>query len=216
MKNIYKQKFSNLGGYKDNLRSYLTTIPSLFILILIILIFPAFSQNRDLSSFQLFIKLFIPYGIIALGLYPVMISGNIDLSQFATAQLAATLAIGAFNNEKLSYFVIPLIIILGGTIGLINGTVISYLQISPVLVTYCMSLILKGIMFIITKGRMVKISQKNILSLWRQNIFGIPILLFGFILCYLFISYLMNKTIIGRKFTALGHNNKVCSYSGYE
>lgn len=193
---------------------YREILPSLIFLFVFGIIFISSDFPVSQSTFQLFAKRMVPLGFLAFGLYPVMICKYIDLSQFATAQLTSTIAIILLNKGLITQFTFPVILFIGVLIGLINGVVISYLRIHPILVTYCMSMILKGIMFISTKGRMVQISQKNVLYFWRQEIVGIPLILIGFLLLFILFRYIMNNTLLGRKFIALGSNRNASYFSG--
>jgi ribose/xylose/arabinose/galactoside ABC-type transport system permease subunit len=201
-------RFSRMFG------DYRGILPSLLFLFLFGIIFFSSDSSASQSTFQLFAKRMVPLGLLALGLYPVMICNYIDLSQFATAQLTSTVAILLINDGMIAQFTIPIMFFIGVTIGLINGLVISHLRIHPILVTYCMGMILKGIMFISTKGRMVLISQKDVFHFWRQDILGFPVTLIGFLILFLLLTYMMGSTILGRKFLALGGNRSASYFSG--
>ncbi|MCF7942521.1 MAG: ABC transporter permease [Spirochaetia bacterium] len=166
------------------------------------------------ETVRIFVQSTVPYGIIAIGLYPVMIGKHIDLSQFAIADLIGALIIVGINTQLPIAMIIPLVLLLGALIGLVNGIVVARLRVHPILTTYCMSLIIKGVMFIITKGRLVYLDSLDFLQVGKSTILGIPTPVMTLLLCFAGVMYTVHLTILGRKIIATGSNGRASFFSG--
>lgn len=195
---------------------YSSLIPT-FTLLSLLAVLSALTPNIfSEGTANVFFRSIVPYGIIAIGLYPVMASRYIDLSQFAVADFIGTVIIVSLNASESFFIFIPLVLLIGSLIGLVNGIVVARVRVHPILATYCMSLIIKGVMFIITKGRMVRFSEQSFLSLGRGDIFGIPIPLIILFLVFFIVMYIIHHTILGRQLIASGSNTKASYFSGIQ
>ena len=85
-------------------------------------------------------------GLVAVGMTFVIISGGIDLSGGSMLALAAVLAaFAAQSGESLAALALPLLV--GGTIGLVNGLLISRGRMAPFIVTLAALLFARGLAF---------------------------------------------------------------------
>ena len=166
------------------------------------------------SNLGVYIRMLVPFGIMAIGLYPVMISGYIDVSQYAIAQFTGALAAMASNNSEVVFPILAAGVLVGMGLGFVNGTVVTRFKVHPILTTYCMSLIIKGIMFVVTQGRMVTLSNTKLLSVGRGSLLGIPYPIILLFIVFGIIMYVLHYSMFGRRLIATGLNDRASYYSG--
>ena len=93
-------------------------------------------------------------GVVAIGMTIVMIAGGFDLSVGATAALSGMVAVVVFGHGA------PLLMALGVAaaigcgifVGLVNGILVSRVQINPLIATLAMASIVRGIVLIASEG----------------------------------------------------------------
>ncbi|EIE98277.1 ABC transporter permease [Saccharomonospora glauca] len=111
---------------------------------------PAYSEP---SGYLALLKRAAPLMILAIGQYFVIVSGGFDLSvgSLVTAEvvIAARLLDG---DEDATPWVIPLLLVLGALVGLVNGLITTRLLVPSFIVTLGMLLVLDGAVFLWTGG----------------------------------------------------------------
>ena len=126
-----------------------------FIVLIVLVIFFSFASKSFLSATTLTMvaKHVALYGILALGMTFVIITGGIDLSVGSVVGLTGMLAGGLIQEGltiggKTIYFSVPLIIlfmmIFGCLIGLINGLIVTKLNVAPFIATLGTMYICRG------------------------------------------------------------------------
>ena len=120
----------------------------LLILILVVgtvvaIINPRFLLPINLANTSNLIGLF---GILSIGQAFVIITGGIELSVGSVVALLGTLFIDFIAVRGLGWpIALPLILVLGGIIGLAHGWLITRLKLQPFVVTLCGLLIYRGV-----------------------------------------------------------------------
>jgi ribose transport system permease protein len=152
-------------------------------------------------------------GILALAQTLVILSGGIDLSIGAIYWI--TVMVGALLMVD-GRFILPSIvcIIVGGTIGTINGLGISRLKIPHVVMTLAMMIILTGTLYVTTGGGGRGRAAQQLISLSTGRIFGFPIITLVWISLTVLFSVILKMTAFGWKVRALGSNLSACHCSG--
>lgn len=177
------------------------------------------TQDYLVSMFYLFPE----FGILALGMALCMISGGIDLCVVATANFSGIITcmflrkVIPDGSTGVLMFCVGVIIALGIGIacGALNGFLIAKLGIPPILATLGGSDLVMGAAIALTKGSSIT-NIPPILNRIGTHIIGgiLPVTLIMFVLCALFVSYLLNRTTYGYKLYMMGANPVASSYSG--
>jgi ribose transport system permease protein len=174
----------------------------------------AISQATNILRLAVFL------GVIAAGQTLVIISGfeGIDLSAGSVVTLSAILTYVYVSGANEKVFVALLIsLAVGAVIGFLNGAGITYLKISPFVMTLGMSGVVTGLVIILNHGNVQgKVAPIMTRLIARPLSPGIPIpnaiiiwLIFG-ILMWL----LLERTTFGKHLFAIGVNRVTAKLSG--
>lgn len=156
--------------------------------------------------------------IIGAGQTLVIISGGegIDLSAGPIVTLGALLTYMIINGQNnLILPVLLLVIGVGAIIGLFNGLGVTYLKISPFVMTLGMAGVVQGALILWTKGyydgRVAPIMTQ---LMARDLAFGIPGMIFIWILIGVLMTLLLERTRYGKQLFAIGVNRIAARLSG--
>lgn len=162
-------------------------------------------------------------GVIAIAMTLAMLTGGIDLSLVAIANLTAITISTTFtavhnsNPELAEQLVIPLVLLgllVGLAGGLINSLLISVVGITPILATLGTMQIFNGIAVVWTGGSTLYGSPEALTAFGRSAIGFIPALFIVFIIVAIIIGIVVNKTAFGQKVQLEGANPVAAKYSG--
>ena len=156
--------------------------------------------------------------LIAAGQTLVIISGGegIDLSAGAIVTIAVLITYKLVNGDNsLVLPVLLFVIACGAAIGLINGLGIAYLKIPPFVMTLGMAGVVIGTLLVVTRGLYdgkVAPIMTNIIA--RDLVWGIPGMLFLWIIFGVLITILLERTRYGKQLFAIGVNRLTARLSG--
>ena len=170
--------------------------------------------------------------LIALGVSGCLITKGTDLSAGRQAGLAACVA-GVLlqrgdysgrmfaNVPEMNMWVVLLIVLLmGAFIGIINGLIVSILNVPPFIATLGTQTIVYGIALVFTDAQPIGGFQKVYTSFVTGKIFasgsfpGIPHLLIIAAIAGVFFWFMYNKTTHGKYMYAIGGNENAAEVSG--
>jgi ribose transport system permease protein len=152
--------------------------------------------------------------IVAVGMMLLLISGTFDLSVGSTVAFVA-----CFTSYLMFFFHIPvpLAILLGvlssAFIGLINGYLIAYKGINPMIQTLAMMGIVRGGALMIS-GSGIQGLPYWFNALGQSKLLGIQMPVWYMTLIVVLFSFLLNKTIFFRRYYYIGSNEKAADLSG--
>lgn len=154
-------------------------------------------------------------GVLTAGIAHVLIIGEIDLSIIGVMAFSAGLGTNLMVSNGLPwYLAIIVIIAFGVLVGAINGILITKLKAAALIETLAMGLILQGGLMQMTKGRSIVGFPETYSWIGQGTILGMPILPIPFLLIYLLIYFVWNKTVFGRSLFATGGNATSAYVSG--
>ncbi|EHR60354.1 ABC transporter permease [Saccharomonospora cyanea] len=111
---------------------------------------PAYSEP---SGYLALLKRAAPLMILAIGQYFVIVSGGFDLSVGSLVTAEVVIAARLLNgDEGATLWVIPLLLVIGAVVGLVNGLITTRLLVPSFIVTLGMLLVLDGAVFLWTGG----------------------------------------------------------------
>ena len=198
--------------FKEN--QNLGTIAALIILIVFVSVLnPAFLQVNNLLNLM---RRLIINGFIALGMTFVILTGGIDLSVGSTLAFTSAIFAGLLQNGMNTGLAILITLALGLALGLINGLLITKGKLAPFIVTLATMTIFRGLTLVYMDGRPISGPKDDFAFqfLGKGQVFGIPFQVILFLIVYIILSTLLNKTSHGRKIFAVGGNEKASFISG--
>ncbi len=155
------------------------------------------------------------YGVIAVGMTFVILTGGIDLSVGSVLALSGMICAGLMKNNGMSPFLSAVIAILvGGGIGLLNGLLITFGKIAPFVVTLGMITIARGLTLIYSGGYPVSGFSAGFREIGGGYVLGIPIPALIFVVTVIIAWYILNHTRLGRYTYAIGGNEETVKLSG--
>ena len=156
--------------------------------------------------------------IVAIGEFYVILSGGIDLSVGSIIAFTG-MACGMVNESYPGVrpaLLLLLGIVIGLAMGLVNGILVAYGKIPPIITTLGTVNIYRGMTFLLSKGTWVTAHEMTpaYIALPRTTFLGISILLwiafFVIALCYYFSRF----TRTGREIYAIGGNPTAAKFVG--
>lgn len=121
-------------------------------------------------------------GIVAIGAMMVLISGGLDFSAGYGVALCGVVG-GVFYEQTGSPILMLLACILcGAAIGLVNGLIITKMQIQPFIATLAMMSAIQGLIYIVCEGKVIFLDDSITSFLGQGTVFGfIPVQIFVFL-----------------------------------
>ena len=165
-------------------------------------------------------------GILSLAMMLTLLSGGLNLSIIATANLAGlTIAFVLTRyipgSEGIAWVGWQVLAIASGfavavLVGLVNGFVIAYLGVSPILATLGTMTLCKGLAIGLTHGNVISGFPDPIVFIGNGTVFGVPFALIVLALCASPVAIMLNATPFGAKVYMIGSNEKATRYSGVD
>lgn len=153
--------------------------------------------------------------IISCGMLMAILMGEIDISVGSIVGLSGVIAAYTITNLNFPlYIVVPLTILVGGAVGLVNGFFISYLQVPAFVATLATQCIGRGLTEILTNGVTIRIRNDIYTGLGNSTIGPISITIFYAVAVLVLTWFLLNRTRFGYYVYALGGNKLAAQYSG--
>ena len=153
------------------------------------------------------------YGIAALGVTTVVISGDIDLSLSSVYAWSTCLFVILCNS--MNVYLAALITVGTSVIwGLCNGLLIAYLRMPAFVATLGSMYTIKGLAYYITEQKPVSTGNEMLAAIGKINVADISIVPFVFIAVLVILFWFMKYTKAGRAIYATGGNYEVARLSG--
>jgi simple sugar transport system permease protein len=162
-------------------------------------------------------------GIIAIAMMLAMLTGGIDLSIVAIANMSAITITTIYSSlaatdpgaaASLMPFIVLLGIVVGLVGGLINGFLVSVVGITPILATLGSMQIFNGLAIVWTGGKTLYGAPEALTALGKSAVAGIPLLFLFFIAVAVIVAVIINRTPLGMKVQLQGTNPVAALYSG--
>ena len=183
-----------------------------------------FGSNLDVARAQAtnIVRLAVFLGVIAAGQTLVIISGSegIDLSAGSVVTLTAILTyiiVNGIDSRVLPALLVALAV--GALVGLINGIGITFLKISPFVMTLGMSGVVTGAIIVITHGNVTgKVAplMTRLIARPLSPSLQIPNAIIIWILFGILMWLLLERTTFGRNLFAIGVNRITSRLSGVD
>jgi len=207
---MYRFKKVNVWGFLKN--------NSAFASVALLFIFASIRYKDSFFTYSYIGNLFRQVsmiGLVAIGMTFVILAGAIDLSVGSTVAVAAVTT-AYFSNINI-FLALTVPIVLGVIIGIINGFIVSKLEIPPFIATLAMMMCLRGLIYIFTGISTVSVNDNAIpiLFMGRGYILSyIPFPALIFIAVTIIVIFVSKMTSFGRNVYAVGGNEEASIMMG--
>jgi ribose transport system permease protein len=196
---------------KQVLKSYGILIAFVLICVVLAILSPVFLRWNNILNV---IRQSSIYGVMAVGMTFVILSGGIDLSVGSILALSGVISAGAATNEMSLFMIIALGLLVGLLCGLFNGLMITIGKITPFVITLGMMSIARGLTLIYSGGRPISGFSGAFRFIGGGSILGIPFPIVILVATVLLGWLILTQTRLGRYTYAIGGNEETVKLSG--
>ena len=157
--------------------------------------------------------------LLSLAIALTMLTGGIDLSVVAIANVAGiTGAVVMINGSQSPAGVaLGIVAALGAAVfcGLVNGLLVAYLRVTPILATLGTAQLFAGLALVLTQGTVLKGLPDQFTSLATSAVAGIPVIFLVMVAVAVIVAVVLGRTALGFRMRMLGANPTAARYSGF-
>ena len=230
-KNVARSAPVSAGGGFDIVKLLLEG-RAFFALIVIIVVFSLLSPYYfSTSNFLTMSSHVAIYGLLAIGMLIVILTGGIDLSVGSTLGLCGVIAGALMQGVTIEalgsvyypsvWVVVVLTCALGAFVGAVNGVLIAYFKVPAFVATLGVLYVARGVALLLTNGLTYNdLGGKSELGntgfdwLGFSRIFNVPIGVLVLVAVALVAIVLLNRTAFGRWVYSTGGNARAAELSG--
>jgi ribose/xylose/arabinose/galactoside ABC-type transport system permease subunit len=193
------------------LRSYGIVIAFLIICAVMTILSPVF---LTLTNIRNVVRQSSIFGVMAIGMTFVILTGGIDLSVGSILAIAGAIAAGMLKGGAGMLPVVALALVIGIGCGLANGLIITIGRIAPFVVTLGMMSIARSLTLIYTKGYPISGFSGPFRFIGGGDVASIPFPIIVFALTVVVAWLILTQTRLGRYTYAIGGNEETVKLSG--
>lgn len=160
-----------------------------------------FATGYNLSSFT---GDTAKYGLVALGMTFVIMTGGIDLSVGSVAALGGVVAIKVSQHGLLPGLLAG--IATGASVGALNGLLITKLRLQPFIVTLATLLAIRGLALNVAHTRAAVAAPGGFQKLGDWSLLGLPVAAWAMFLAFVVGAAVLHYSPWGRQVLAIGGN----------
>jgi ribose transport system permease protein len=155
-------------------------------------------------------------GIVAAGQFFAIVTGLIDLSVGSTVALAGITYAALFKIGGTEFMAVAILgaLLVGLVVGIINGSLIAYLRLTPFIATLGMMLVIRGAIYVATGAQPIFGFTKGFNYPGRGWILGIPVPVIIMFILYIILIIFAERKRAGRFLYAIGGNTDAAYLSG--
>lgn len=152
--------------------------------------------------------------MVATGMTFVIATGGIDLSVGSLMAIAGALGplILLGGGGHVAALVLPLL--LAGSLGIFNGTLVAYFRIQPIIATLVLFIAGRGIAQVLTNGNLQTFDDRDFQYIGLGRPFGIPFQVIVMVVIVALAWWTMRSTSFGRYVLATGGNERAARLAG--
>lgn len=214
--NIPKTNFTGLF----HSRHAWTVMALFFILLVNLVISPEFFQlqvkdGRLYGSVIDVLNRSAPVALLAIGMSLVIATGGIDLSVGAVIAICGAVCANLLNS---SWDAFGIVFVLGLSSGLaagfINGSLVGFFGIQPIIATLVLMVTGRGIAQLINDGQIITFHNDAFAFIGTGHLLGLPVPVVIVVVTLLSLGLLLRYTALSLYIEATGYNQKASYYAG--
>jgi ribose/xylose/arabinose/galactoside ABC-type transport system permease subunit len=181
-------------------------IAFIVIVILIAVMADVFFTQRNLSNLS---RQMVTNGLLSLGMLVVIMTGGIDLSVGPIVALTGIMVAGMSKDGMPLFIAILICLLVGISVGAINGFFISRFKLQPFIVTLATLGTIRGLVYVYSDIPITPTDPAFRAVLGAGFIGPFPISALIMLVCYPIVWFFLNRTSSGRAIDAIGGNEDV-------
>jgi ribose transport system permease protein len=144
-------------------------------------------------------------GVVATGQTLALLAGGIDLSVAGVVTMANIVSTGLMAGRDGNMFIaIATCILLAAVVGLINGLMITFVRVAPLIATLGMNSILFGAALVYTNGAPHGGISPGFAVFGQGHLMALPVSTICWLVVALSIAWITRRTVFGRQLYAVG------------
>lgn len=200
-------------------RASMTDISLRYGLLIVLLMLIAVSQTLyprflDPQNIKNILSQNAPLGIVAVGMTLVMITRGFDLSVGATYAAGATVFASLASAGWPLWAAGAVTLVVGLLAGLINGTIITRVNVNPFVATLGTTSVFSGLALLYSNSSPFVVSDKAFSFLGRGSVLGLPVSIWVLGAVLVIGELVLRKTVYGRCLYAIGGNDEAARLAG--
>ena len=165
---------------------------------------PAFLKPENIANV---LTQAAPLGIVVLGQTFVLLVGGVDLSVASVMATSAVIATGfAATDNRMVPVIFATAIALGVVVGLVNGFLVAWRNVSPFLATLATTIVLQGLRFLYTQGSTGSTLPPAFALMGAGRFLGVPVNLIALVVLAAILGFVLLVSKFGRKIYLVGGN----------
>ncbi len=203
-----KKKFS-LSDYSQ----YMVVFSIILVFVIFTILNPKFISAYSLQNMMVEVS---PLILLACGLSFIIYTGGIDLG--AGAMVSATCVISGLYVTRFGNGIIPIMLLVGAVLGLLNGVIVTKLKIPSFIVTLCTQNLWAYIALTLCPNGSVAIDLqlRKTLKWMTAKAAGIPVIFFFALAAVVILFIFQQYTTSGRSIFAVGANIRAARLAGVD
>ncbi|MDV2993114.1 MAG: Ribose import permease protein RbsC [Chroococcidiopsis sp. SAG 2025] len=203
------------GGRRKSASNLLQVVGILPILALICILFALLTPNFLTTGniVNIFRQASINI-VLATGMTFVILTGGIDLSVGSILGVTAVVGVLTSLIPGVGWLAVPVALLAGLGLGLINGTLIAFLDLPPFIVTLGALTALRGAAYLIASGTTVINRDLNFAWIGINYLGPVPWLVVIALLTVVASWFILRRTILGMQIYAVGGNQQAARLTG--
>lgn len=186
----------------------------LFVLVLFVAMSIASPYFLKVSNLLNVIQYISTYGITAIGMTMVIVTGGINLSVGGTLALSAWVASRLMLDGVPWGYAVLACLLVGSLVGLLNGIAVSVIRIPPLIATLAMEQITRGLHMVLSAGKPLYGFQEGFLNFFAGKFGNIPKAVVWTIGLFVLFGLFLSRTRLGRRIYAVGGNPAATRIAG--
>ncbi|MDZ7962285.1 MAG: ribose ABC transporter permease [Aulosira sp. DedQUE10] len=200
---------------RQSINNFLQVAGILPILILICILFSLLTPNFATTGNAVNILRQASINIVlATGMTFVILTGGIDLSVGSILAVSAVVAVLVSLLPALGWAAVPAALLTGLLLGLVNGALITFLDVPPFIVTLGSLTALRGAAYLVANGTTVINPDLNFAWVGNSYLGPIPWLVIIALLTVIASWFILRQTVLGVQIYAVGGNERAARLTG--
>lgn len=203
---------------KDNAVQLLARY-SIFLITVVFMIICSFLNSNFLTAGNLtnILRQITVYAVMAFGQTILIISGNIDLAAGSTCCFSGLIGLDVYVATSSFLLAILAAMLSGALVNLVSGLVVTIFNLPAFVATLGMQMAVRGLCYLVTGGGYISNTGENFRFLGQGYVLGfIPLPVLIMLVSGVILWFLMERTVVGRRFFAMGGNREAARAAGID